>query len=530
MPDASDNPLAPLKQPLFRSIWIVALISDIGDWMQSVGAGWLMASLTSSPTMVALVQAATNLPTFVLSLPGGALADVVDRKRLLSVTTIWMMVFAAILGVLTVAGTINAWGLLAFTLLIGAGAALESPAWQAITPELVRREDLQAAVALDTAEFNIARAIGPAIGGLLVAIAGAGVNFLVNAASFLVVIIVLRRWRRRRRESSLPAEHFLGAMRAGIRYVRSAPIAKDVLSRTFIFAVCAAALWALLPLIARNELHMSSLGYGVLLGVLGIGALGGAYVLPSLRTKLSRDAVVAIGSTMFAGGTLALALLHNLVLVCVLLFAGGAGWLAAVSTLNVAVQIATPGWVRGRVLSVYQLVFSGSMAVGSIIWGAVAERVGVRMSLVGSAAGLVLGLVATSRFPLKGTEEIDVTPATAWPAPSLGYTPSEDAPALVTVEYLIDPVNAAKFKKAMKSLRSQRLRDGAIRWDLFSEADKPERYLELFFVESWIEHLRQHKRVTLSGQRINDRARSFHIGPSRPSCDISSVQKASDYE
>lgn len=237
-----DNPLAPLKQPLFRSIWIVTVIANIGDWMQSVGAGWLMTSLTSSPTMVALVQAATNLPTFILSLPGGALADVVDRKRLLFVTTMWMMLFAAILGVLTIAGTINAWGLLAFTLLIGAGAALESPTWQAITPELVRRDELPAAVALDTAGFNIARAIGPAIGGLLVAVAGAGVNFLVNAALFLVVLVVLQRWRRRRRKSSLPAEHFIGAMRAGIRYVRHAPIAKGVLARTFVFAICAAAL------------------------------------------------------------------------------------------------------------------------------------------------------------------------------------------------------------------------------------------------------------------------------------------------
>lgn len=261
---------------------------------------------------------------------------------------------------------------------------------------------------------------------------------------------------------------------------------------------------------------MGSLGYGVLLGFLGIGALGGAYVLPRLGTKLSRDAIVATGSIVFAGATLALALLRNPVLICVLLFAGGAGWLAAVSSLNVAVQTATPDWVRGRVLSVYQLVFSGSIAIGSVVWGAVAERVGVPMSLVGSAAGLVVGLVVTPRFPLKGTEKIDVTPATAWPAPSLGYTLSEDAPALVTVEYLIDPANAAEFKKAMKSLRSQRLRDGAIRWNLFGEADQPDRYLELFLVESWIEHLRQHERVTLSGQRIDDHARSFHLGGEPP--------------
>src|SRR5438067_8657598 len=265
------SPWAPLANPLFRALWIATVVSNVGTWMQNVGAGWLMTSLAPSATMVSLVQAATSLPAFILALPGGALADVLDRRRILLATQVWMMLSAALLGVLTLTGAINAWGLLILTVSLGAGAALNAPAWQATTPELVPREALPAAVALGSAGFNVSRAIGPALGGAVVAAAGAGANFLLNAASFLGVMFVVYRWRRAEKISTLPPEHLLGAMRAGVRYVRHAPAMQAVLARTAIFTTCATALWALLPLIARKELGFGPLGYGMLLGFLGAG-------------------------------------------------------------------------------------------------------------------------------------------------------------------------------------------------------------------------------------------------------------------
>ncbi len=507
----------PLRQPLFRALWIASVASNVGTWMQNVGGTWLMTSLTPSPLMVALMQTATSLPVFLVGLPAGALADIVDRRRLLLFWQGWMLVAAAGLGVLTLLGAVTPWLLLIFTFALGLGAAMNAPAWQAITPELVSRAELPAGVALNSVGFNIARAVGPALGGILVAAAGSATVFLLNAASFVGVIVVIYRWRRKRRQSALPTERIIAAIRAGIRYVHYAPPLDAVLVRVGVFISCGSALWALLPLVARQQLKLESFGYGLLLGCLGFGAVMGAAFLPKVRQRISIDQLVAIATVVFAIATLALAYLHNLTLVCIALVAGGVAWIAIMSSLNVSAQITAPSWVLSRALGIYQLVFQGGIAVGSALWGIVAEHLGNSTALLGAAIGLILGLTAATRYQLTAGENLDLTPSLHWAEPKvvIDLRP-DDGPVLITVEYHIDLLRSSDFTVAMHDLGRVRRRDGAVRWGLFHDTSDPSRYVETFIVESWAEHLRQHERVTVADLAIEERALSFHIGDAPP--------------
>lgn len=506
-----------LRHPVFRALWIASVASNLGTWLQSVGAAWLMTSLAASTTTVALVQAATSLPMFLLSLPAGALADVMDRRRLLLWTQGWMLLSAAALGVLTLFDITTAGLLLLFTFLLGLGTALNGPAWQAIVPELVPREDLPGAVTLQSIGFNIARAVGPAIGGLLVAAAGSEATFLLNAASYVGVLWVLLRWRRKTRESVLPGERFFGAMRTGLRYVRHAPAVLAVIVRGSTFVLCASALWALLPVVARTELKQGPTGYGLMLAALGAGAVSGAFALPRLKRNNSSDGVAAVAILVFALGTAALGSLRIFWLLLVALFAAGGAWLSLLSSLNVALQTVVPSWVRGRALSVYMLGIFGGLAMGSALWGAVADRFGNAPALWAAAAGMVLGLAATWRVHLPSGEGLNLAPSRQWPAPRVASDLAlESGPVLVTIEYRIDPERAPEFVAAMQDLRRIRLRDGSLQWGLFNDADVPDRWTEVFLVESWVEHLRQHERVTVADEAVRQRVGSFQIGDRPP--------------
>jgi MFS family permease len=508
---------SPLRHTIFRWLWIASVASNIGTWFQNVGASWLMTSLTPSPTLVALVQAATSLPMFLLSLPAGAIADVLDRRRLLIVTQIWMTLAAFGLWAFTATGTITPWILLTFTFLLGLGAALNAPAWQASIPEMVPREDLPAAVTLGSIGFNIARAAGPALAGMVVAASGPALTFLVNAVSFLGVVVVLFFWRRPSEEAVLPAERILGAMTTGLRYVRHAPEVIAPIVRGTTFVLCGASLWALLPLVARQELKAGALGYGLLLGALGVGAVAGAFVLPRLKRNNSTDGVVAIATLVFAGTTVTLAYVREFWLLIVAMLLAGGAWLALLSSLNVAVQTVVPSWVRGRALSVYLLVFFGGLAGGSVLWGALAEHLGVANALLLSAAGMIVGLGATFRIHLQSGEGLNLAPSRQWPAPIVNHDLEPDrGPVLVTVQYRIDPARSAEFTEAMRGVRRIRLRDGAMQWGLFVDSADPTLQTEVFLVKSWIEHLRQHERVTISDRDIETAARAFHVGPDRP--------------
>lgn len=509
---------SPLSHPLFRALWLAAVASNIGTWMHNVGADWLMTSLAPSPFMVGLMQTAENAPLFLLALPAGALADIVDRRRLLLYTQAWMLVSAVALALLTLFGLTTPWILLLLIFSLGLGSALNAPAWQAIVPELVPRPELSAAVSLNSVAFNIARAVGPALGGFVVAAVGSWAVFLLNSLSFIGVLFVIYRWRRETVESISPTERIMGAMRAGVRYVRHDPGLRAVLVRTGVFVSCASALWAMMPLVARQQLGLGAFSYGVLLGGLGAGAILAAFILPTIRRKFSSNLIIICGTLIFAATTATLATVHIFVLLCVVMVFGGIAWMALMSSFNISVQALVPAWVRARVLALYLLVFFGGMAVGSACWGVVATHLGISGALLCAAAALIVGgLAAAYFFPLRDGEELNLEPSLHWSDPIVISEPRpEDGPVLVTVDYQIAPERAAEFVIAMLEVRRILRRDGAARWGLFTDPARAGHYVETFLVESWAEHMRQHARHTNEDRAAQDLVRSFHLSDSSP--------------
>ena len=389
--------LGPLHEPLFRSLWIAAVVSYTGTWMQNVGAGWLMTSLTMSPLMVGLVQAASSIAVFLVVLPAGAIADVVDRRKLLLLTQLWMVLAAASLGVLTIAGLVTPTLLLLFTFLMGFGAVLNDPAWQAITPEVVSRENFAAGIALNSAGFNVARAIGPALGGLVIYAAGSGIAFLLNAASFFGVIYFLYRWKCAPGRTSLSLKHTFDTMFDGLRHLRGSRSMHAVLVRSAVFSISGSALLALLPLISHP---FGSQGFGLLLAVFGVGALIGATIMPFLRRAMSVDALVATSTAVFALTTYAGGRWCGFLPMSITLLIAGIAWIQILASLNVSAQTMAPHFLRARAISMYLLVLQGGFAVGAALWGAVAERSGVQRSLQYASVGLLLGIAATIWFRL----------------------------------------------------------------------------------------------------------------------------------
>jgi MFS family permease len=396
----------PLREPLFRSLWVAAVISYTGTWMQNVGSGWLMTQLTMSPLMVGLVQAAMTVPVFLVILPAGALADMVDRRRLLLMTQGWMVAASGALGVLTLLHLVTPWVLLLFTFLLGVGAVMNDPAWQAITPEIVSSEQHTPAVALNSAGFNVARAVGPALGGMVIAAAGSGVAFLLNAASFFGVIFFLYRWKRPHFEH-VETGRVLDAIGVGLRYLRGDRLVQSVLIRTGAFSLAASSLLALLPIIARPH---GATGYGLLLGSFGLGALAGATLLPKIRRRLSVDGLVAFAILLFAAMTFAAGRVQAFHWLSLVLFTCGTAWIGILACLNVAAQTMSPPWLRARALSLYLLVLQGGMAIGSATWGALATRFGIPTALLGSALALMLGLTTIRRHRLS-SRELELAPS-----------------------------------------------------------------------------------------------------------------------
>jgi MFS family permease/quinol monooxygenase YgiN len=508
---------SPLRQSVFRALWIASVVSNIGSWMQDVGESWLMTSLTLSPLLVALVETAGSLPVVLAALPAGALADIVDRRRLLLVMQAWMVIIAAAMGVAALMGLMTPERLLLLTFLLGIGSAVSNPGWQAITPELVPPSDLPAALSLSGVAVNIARAIGPAVGGLIVAASGPWVVFFLNAASFLAVFVVVYRWQPAPRSSKLPPEEIIGAMRAGTRYLRHSPELQTVLVRCGAFIICASALWAMLPQQARRGLGLSSFAYGLLLGCLGLGAIAGAWLLPKIRERFAVNKLVAAGTALFALATIALAYVHSFAVLALALVIGGIAWISVLSALNISAQTATPSWVRARVMAIYLLVFTGGLAAGSAIWGFIATRMGISNALFLSAMGLIVGLPLTWRYRLVGKQSSSLTPSMHWPEPVMMIeADANEGPAITSIEYRIDPKAAEEFLQAMKEMKRIRLRDGAIRWNLLRDSADPRRYVETFVTESWGEHLRQHERITAQDRETEQRAQSFHVGPRPP--------------
>jgi MFS family permease len=508
---------APLRYGPFRSLWLAILVGNIGTWIHDVAAAWIMAEATGSPLMVAAVQAATTLPMVLLAIVAGTLADIVDRRRYLIVAQLWMFLVAGVLALLAQLGQLGPWSLVLLTFALGCGAAMAMPAQQATTPELVPRPLLGSAVALGSLSMNIARATGPAIGGFIVAQAGASWAFAVNALTFLAIVVALLRWRRPAAPSALPPESFGLALRAGLRYAAQASVLQAVLIRTATFFAFASALTALLPIVVRQELQASAGTYGLLLGCIGAGAIGGAVLLPRLRQRLDADRVFLLASLLYAGCIAAVALLRDVRLLYAVCVCAGFAWISVLSSLQIAAQTAVPAWVRARALALYIVVFSAGMALGSLGWGVLAQQQSVMRALLAAAAGTALGALLTQRWRLGDAARVDVTPSGHWPQPLVVDTVEADrGPVLITIEYQVLPVQRGEFLDALRELGRSRRRDGAISWGIAEDTALPGSFLEYFSVASWLEHLRQHERVTHDDRRLQEAIRALLQAGTRP--------------
>ena len=512
---AQPGPWAPLRRPVFRALWIAQATSFLGTWMQTVGAQWFLTERSASATEVAAVQTATSLPVLLLALPSGVLADLVDRRRVLIGSTVAAMLVAVALTGLTAADRLSSAGLLGLTALLGVTSALTIPAWQATQPELVPRAELPAAAALNGISMNIARAIGPAAGGLIVAAGGPAWVFGLNAVSFLAVAGVVAGRLRPADPVRREAERLGAAMRAGLSYVRFAPVLRRILLRAGLWALPATALWALLPVVAADRLRLGSGGYGLLLGSLGLGAIGGALLLGRVDLRRRPNRLIGGCSLLYAAAMVVLALTRWPVLAFVVLLAAGACWLAVLSTLNALAQLVLPRWVRARALATYTVVFFGGQAVGGVLWGAVADLTSVPAALLAAAVVLALTGVTVVRLGLHDVSHLDPSPSTHWPEPQLALDPDPDAgPVLVLSEWTVSPERAGDFVAAMSRVARVRQRTGGRQWSLFQDGARPDRFVESYLVPSWAEHLRQHEeRLTVTDARNEAAARKLASAP-----------------
>ncbi|HEY0162302.1 MAG TPA: MFS transporter [Edaphobacter sp.] len=526
---------APLRLPLFRDRWIASTISSVGTWMQDTAGTWLMTSLTASPLLVALMQTAASLPVLLLGLLAGATADIFDRRKLLIFWQIWMLVAVSILAVLTFLGHVSPWALLAFTFLLNIGSAMNNPAWQAIVPELVPRELIPDTVSLNAASNNLARAVGPALGGLMVAgfasvHTGSGWVFLLNSASFAGVIWVLYNWKRTPLfKSALPSERIAGSIMTGLRYVRYAPELQASLVRAFTFTFFVSAIWSLLAVVAKRDLQQGALGYGILNGSLGFGAVIAATQLPRIRRRVSADIIIALSTFYDVITLLVLAYVHSPLIIIPVLVVSGFAWTSTMSTLNTSVQLSVPAWVQARALGTYLMTFQGGMALGSILWGFVAEHTSTPLALAIAAGGLGVSYPFIRRFhilqgplpdhtPYKSSRRTSTEPSPFQMADSAAHADDlvHEGPIRISIEYRVPVERYAEFTHAIHELRGVRLRDGAIRWGIYRDVIDPEHLNETFVMESWLDYLRSRERITAADEAIRARVRALHEGDDQP--------------
>ncbi|MCU7730957.1 MFS transporter [Actinoplanes sp. KI2] len=512
---ASPSAWAPLRIAAYRSLWLALLVANIGTWMQTVGAQWLLVAQSGSDTLVALVQTASTLPIVLFALPSGALADTLDRRQMLIAVQCFLAGVGAVLTVLTLAGRMPAALLLTLTFVLGAGQALTTPAWQALIPDLVPRSQLANSSALGAVGLNLARAVGPAVAGVLIAQSGVGVVFGLNTLAFVLFAVVLWRWRPPAADYADAPERFAAAVRAGERYVRHSPVVRRILLRAGLFLVPGSALWALLPLVAGHRLGLGPGGYGLLLAAVGVGAVAGALLLPRLRASWSVNRLLMIACVVFTLIFAVLALVRSEVAAVVALVPAGVAWILIFSNVNAALQLFLPYWVRARGLAIYQMVCAGAQAAGALAWGALSDAVGLEVTYLAAAVVMAAGVLTLRRWPMPDTAGMNREPAVYWPEPHLLLVPSDDdGPILVTVSYHVATANEEAFVAAMEAVRLGRLETGAVRWGLFRDGEEPSRFVEAYLVPRWEEHLRQHTgRLTGVDREAEEYAESLTDGP-----------------
>jgi MFS family permease len=503
----------PLRVSTFRNLLVADVIADVGAFMQSVGAAWLMVSLGAGPIYVALTQTAASLPYFLLALPAGSAGDIFDRRKLVLATETWMMGIALLLAILTIGGFMSPWLLLVLTFALSAGDAFETPAWRAILPDLVPKDDVAAVSALNGIEFNLARAVGPALAGLVITVAGVAAAFVMNCVSFFGVILLVARWKRPIRQRTAPAETLTGATVAAIRYVRHSPAILTVLLRTGAIMFFSSALFALLPTLARS-VNKTALGYGLLLASFGFGAIAGAFAMQAARERWSTETVVSAGVVILGLVMVAIGGLHRLSALAAVMLIGGAAWVIFTSLISALVQNLAPDWARSRVLAIFILVYQGSYAFGTVVWGAFAQRASVRTALVYAGIGTVAN-IALALFAKIPDTTADLTPSNHWRMPVVVEEVGTDlaqGPVLITIECAVIPQRTTEFVEAMHRYGRMLRRDGAYRWGVFRDTEVANRYLEIFLVNSWAEHLRQHERQTEAGRELEGRIQGYLTG------------------
>lgn len=514
---ASTSPMAPFGHRAFTILWIATVLSNIGTWMHDVGAGWLMTELAPSPLMVASVQAATTMPIFLFALLAGAIADIVDRRMLLIWVNAAMGIAAASMAVLVHVEWITPVILLFFTFIFGTGAAFIAPAWQAIVPRLVPRPELSAAIALNSMGINVSRAIGPALAGFLIVVAGLASPFIVNAISVLGIIAAIWWWRADPAEQThIPREHVGGAMVAGVRYAMNSRPLQATLLRALGFFAFASAFWAMLPLVARQVLDGGPTLYGILLAAVGAGAVLGAFILPKIKARLGADLTVAFGTIGTALVLVSLALIAIQPIAVMAAALAGFSWIAVLTSLNVSAQTSLPDWVRARGLSIFLTVFFGSMSLGSLFWGQVASIWGISTALVAAAIGAVCVLPLLRLARLGQGEGVDLSPSMHWPAPVLSEDLERDGPVMVLIEYRVETVRQAQFVALMRKLSLSRKRGGGYRWNVMQDASEKTRFVESWIEASWEQHLRHHERVSGADKALQDEIRDLQIDARAP--------------
>ena len=517
---ASARAWAPFRQTAFAVIWTATVVSNIGTWMFNAGSGWLMTSLDADPLTVSLVQVAASAPLFLVALAAGALADIVDRRKYLLAAESSYTVVAAIMAAFVSLGRIGPASLLGFTFLLGALGALAAPAWQSVVPALVPRDVLPQAVAANSVGINVSRALGPALGGLVIGASTIAAPFWINAASNLGVIAALAWWKPPPGPvHRLPAERFVAAIVAGVRYTRHNRHLRGTLGRSVAFFLFASAYWALLPLTARERIAGGPELYGILLGAIGASAVAAAFALPWLKATLGPDRTVVAGTLGTAVALVLFALARDAALGLAASVIAGASWIAVLASLNVSAQAALPDWVRGRGLAMFVTAFFGAVTLGSLVWGKLGQSLGLADAQLLAAACAVAAIPVTRHWKLLAAPGLDLAPSMHWPAPVVSREIDHDrGPVMVTVEYRVEPAERAAFLAAIDRLSHQRRRDGAYAWGVFEDAAEEGRFLETFLVESWLEHLRQHERVTNADRALQEAVQKFqHGGPARVS-------------
>ena len=509
---------APLANATFRMLWLVWLAANITMWMNDVAAAWVMTTLTSSATLIALVQTASSLPVFLLGLPSGALADILDRRRYFIATQFWVAINAAILYAVTASGALNATLLLLLVFGNGIGLAMRWPVFAAVIPELVPRSQLPAALALNGVAMNLSRVVGPLMAGIIISTFGSEYVFAFNFVLAAIAGATLLRWKREGKPPSvLPGERFLGAMRLGWQYVRESKRTKDAIVRTAAFFLNSTALLALLPLEAKRMGTGGATTYTILLASLGMGAIVAAFNLQRLRRFWDRDQAALYGSIVQAAATVAVASSPTIWTAAPGMFVAGLAWITVANSVTVAAQLSMPNWVRARGMSIYQMAIMGSAALGALVWGRIAEWTSVPTSLLCAAVAMLVGLVVTRGRPLEGEQEQDHTPTHPFPEPVTARDMQpDDGPVMVTLEYQIDPGRAAEFRSIMAESRGARLRNGAVSWGLFEDVQHPGRYVEYFACDTWADYLRQFDRFTAMDQQLQAMRYAFHLGEDPP--------------